>query len=324
MNYETIIVGCGQVAGGYDDARDLSRLYPLSHVGAFHTHPAFRISACIEPKTEVRQRFAERWSIPSSYASVEDWLATSPRCDVISVCTPAVGRAKLLPQLLTAQPRLIFAEKPLDMDFNEVRTAVDACKRAGVPLAVNYFRRWGREVTRLRGDLAQAGMLQAAYLSYGGGLFNNGSHLLDLLRFLAPGTYQPVWAKFRDSGGDPADPAVDSVLKAGKTKVFVSGLDRRHFITIEMSLVFEGGIADIQDLGSRVCWRPAGTDPRFPLVNTPRNAEWRAEEDDFFMSQVVDGLYRTLSEGAHLPSTGQTALETTQLCQDIIAFAETA
>ncbi|WNK01376.1 Gfo/Idh/MocA family oxidoreductase [Thalassospiraceae bacterium LMO-JJ14] len=322
MSYDTVIVGCGQIAGGYDDDRDLSCQPPLSHAGAFHAHPAFRNSACIDPEPEVRRRFAERWSIPSSFASVEDWLATSPSCDVISVCTPSAGRAELIQRLLSVQPRLIFAEKPLDVDFSAGQSAMDACRRAGVPLAVNYFRRWGREINRLREGLEQAGALQSAYLSYGGGLFNNGSHLLDLLGFLTPGIYQPVWAKIRDSGGDPADPRADAVLKAGDAMVFLSSLDRRNYVTIEMSLAFEGGIAEIQDLGTRICWRPAGNDPRFPLVRTPRNAEWHTEKDDHFMAQVVDGLFRTLDEGAPLPSTAQTALVATRLCQEIVALAE--
>ena len=43
-----LIVGCGDMAGGYDEARECAEI--LTHAGAYAHHPGFAVAACVDPE----------------------------------------------------------------------------------------------------------------------------------------------------------------------------------------------------------------------------------------------------------------------------------
>jgi predicted dehydrogenase len=77
-------------------------------------------------------------------------------------------------------------EKPLSLNIEEAKSFLGLCKRRGILVQVNLMRR-ADEFTQL---LAQSelhnmiGPIQTAFGIYGNGLFNNGSHMIDLVSML--------------------------------------------------------------------------------------------------------------------------------------------
>ena len=70
-------------------------------------------------------------------------MVAETKPDVVSVCTPAAGRADLVTRLLEAhRPRLIVCEKPLETSAAGRQRIVEACARTDVRLVVNYTRRY--------------------------------------------------------------------------------------------------------------------------------------------------------------------------------------
>ena len=54
-----LIIGCGNIAGGYDKARDDKAI--RSHAGAYRYDDRFRVVACIDPNEERRRQFMTHW-----------------------------------------------------------------------------------------------------------------------------------------------------------------------------------------------------------------------------------------------------------------------
>ena len=49
-----LIIGCGDIAGGYDEAGDERAV--RTHAGAYRAHPNFCVTACIDPDDQRRQQ----------------------------------------------------------------------------------------------------------------------------------------------------------------------------------------------------------------------------------------------------------------------------
>jgi len=144
-----LIIGCGNIAGGFDALRALEQM-PLSHAGAFTKHGRYRILACVEPMPERRAEFMQRWLVPEGYADIAELALHAGRYDVISVCSPTREHYRDVKAAIALKPRLIFCEKPVTPSALQTAELVECCKAAGIVLVVNYTRRWDADVMHLR------------------------------------------------------------------------------------------------------------------------------------------------------------------------------
>ncbi|NYE18230.1 Gfo/Idh/MocA family protein [Microbacterium immunditiarum] len=78
---------------------------------------------------------------------IDDLLA-DPDVEIVAICTPPTEHARQIVASVAAGKRAIFCEKPLGTTIAEAEEAVEACRRAGVPLIVGtnhfYDPAWGR------------------------------------------------------------------------------------------------------------------------------------------------------------------------------------
>ena len=189
-----LIVGCGNIAGGYDaDKRDGGR--PLTHAGAYRSHGGFRLLTCVDPDGEKRSSFASRWGVEEAVASLDAVTGRAGRYDVVSICSPTAAHADDVASAIALRPALIFCEKPITPRYETSQELVGQCAAAGIQMAVNHTRRWDPEVIRLRSELAseQWGPVRSISAVYSKGILNNGSHMVDLLNYLV-GPCVPVFA----------------------------------------------------------------------------------------------------------------------------------
>ncbi len=84
-----LIVGCGDMAGGYDEARAGAEI--LTHAGAYARHPGFAVTACVEPDEARRREFMDRWRIAAGFFDLAACRAAGSAFDVASVCTPVAA-----------------------------------------------------------------------------------------------------------------------------------------------------------------------------------------------------------------------------------------
>ena len=180
-----LIVGCGNIAGGFDKGRKLTD-FPYSHAGAYIRDNRFKMAACIEPDEARRIEFMKDWNIQLGFASIDEMLNLDYQFDVISICSPTIYHSHDIEVALQLSPKLIFCEKPITTSLHDTERLVEACKTANVMMAVNHTRRWDPAVSELQTDIlsGRRGELRSIVGIYNKGILNNGSHMLDLLHFL--------------------------------------------------------------------------------------------------------------------------------------------
>ncbi len=313
-----LIVGCGKIAGGFDALRSPEQM-PLSHAGAFTKHGRYRILACVEPMPARRAEFMQRWAVPEGYADLSALASHTGRYDVISVCSPTSEHYRSVKVAIALNPRLIFCEKPLAPQLSQASELVEACRLAGIPLAVNYTRRWDTDLVQLAADLKNGvwGAVRSVTGVYTKGILNNGSHMVDLLHLLfGPLDVQVVGSPVYD--GFPDDPSVAVTLATSDhIPVQLSCADARDYSIFELQIVAEKGVITMEDGG--LLWRIRH------VVESPTFLNYRSLDAGVRKVGSLPGatlaavseIYASLTSGRTISSSGENALRSQRVCEAI-------
>ncbi|MEO5327920.1 MAG: Gfo/Idh/MocA family oxidoreductase [Magnetococcus sp. THC-1_WYH] len=312
-----LIIGCGNIAGDFDADKKSDQL-PLTHAGAYTQHGGFRLWACIDPNREKRAGFMQRWNIEEGYDSVDALGQQIGRFDVISICSPTPAHRTDVDAALALRPRVLFCEKPLASNLKNAEAIVAACEQAGVPLIVNYNRRWDASVIRLKHEIENGswGRVRSVSGVYTRGVSNNGSHMLDLLHFLlgplrltAVGV--PVFDGFED---DPSVPM--SLLTDTNITVALTCGHAHDYSLFELQIVTEFGVISMEDGG--LVWRIRRAVPS-PLFKNYRTLDSGSGQVDGAlrgaMLAAVREVHRTANGERILTSSGHNALAAIRICE---------
>ena len=314
------IIGAGKVAQGYDK-QDGNLI--LTHVKGFQKHGDFEVVAFCDTNLNKALEAAQRWGIPKAVKKIEDLKAFSPQ--IISVCVPDQNHFAVLKKCLSLRPKAVFSEKPLTVSPEEGKEIVDEYFYAGVPLCVNYSRRWQSVTQKWRFEIEGGvwGNLQSIRVRYYGGWIRIASHLMDLVCWFfgnkLSGGYLFKKEKIGNFDYRLSGHASLELLGVSVPMYFESSQDDRvaHF---EMELVFEKGVLWMGERdGSRFTERKIQENMVYPGYFEPAQSGFNQLADPSeAMKGAVANLHDFLDEGKPLNSTGQTALETLSFVGEIL------
>ena len=198
--YRAAVIGLGRMGSTFDDeiTQGGSLFLPYCHGPSYHAAPNVELVAGADLHEEQAAIFGERWGIGSDhmYSDYREMLAQE-QLDLVSVCTTARVRAAIVQDIARAGVKAIWAEKPIALTLEEADTMVEVCRENGVALAVNCARRWNpffSEARRLI-DAGELGELLQVTVYAQCGLSHNGSHAIDILRYMAGGNVEWVFGE---------------------------------------------------------------------------------------------------------------------------------
>lgn len=166
-------------------------------------HPAVRLVAAADTRTEARKRFAGEFSA-NAYDTVAA-LCADPAVDAVYIATPHQFHREHATQAAEAGKHLLI-EKPMALTVEDCAVIVDAARRAGVHVVVGHSHSFDAPVQHLRkliesGAFGQVRMITALnYTDYlyrprrpeeldtskgGGAVFNQAAHQVDMVRLVA-------------------------------------------------------------------------------------------------------------------------------------------
>jgi len=317
-----IVLGCGRIAGGLNRSADDAMV--LTHALAYRRNPHFALAACVDTDAQARAEFSTRWSPESTYASLDEAFANGAAYDVASVCVPTATHASMLDRLAELPVRAVFAEKPLGGDPAAARKIVERYRRIGKPLAVAYIRRWDPAMAALRAEIAEGkwGAWRGGAAFYGRGIVNNGSHAIDLLRFLTGEEFDVAAALGAREDGVPGDPSVDAVLVAGGGQhVHLVACDGRDYAFFEMKLAFARGVIEIEEGGLRVVRRTVVESEYFAGIDVPAAGNGISTGYGEAFVRALDDIADCLARGGEPRSSGASSLASIELACALRAAA---
>jgi predicted dehydrogenase len=314
--HKVLIIGCGNIAGGFDADRDEIDP-PFTHAGAYRRHGSFEVTACVDPDTARREAFMRRWSVARGFSTLDEALNAGPGFDIVSICSPTAAHYADILAALQAKPRLIFCEKPVTDSAQKTREVVERCAAAGVLLAVNYTRRWDAELANFAAELKRGtwGRLRAVSCTYNKGVLNNGSHMIDALHMLLGElTLQHVAPPVYDML--PTDPSVPAVLQSEDgVCIQLNCANAGDYSLFEFEFVTEKGVITIEDGGINWRVREARESENFKGYRALDAGTRKPGRLAQATLAAVTEIYCVLQQGGALASTGANAIAAQVLCE---------
>lgn len=255
MPPSALIVGCGRIAGGFNDADESA---VLTHALAYR-RLGVGLVACCDRDAARAARFAQRWEIPR-HGSDAAALLGATRPDLVSLCTPPSEACPLLEVVLAAPGvRGVLVEKPLGGTAEEARRIATLAGRDGRPLLVDYFRAFDPFYDRLLGEVRGEGFgaFREGTARYYGAADVNAVHWLErVIALFGP----PVSAT--RLGGAKDSPRFEVRFQEGPVLFLPS--DGCQYAPFELDLLFERRRVRVVDSERRVEHFRSDPDPRFP------------------------------------------------------------
>ncbi len=321
--FNTVIIGCGNIAGGFDTKTSIDE--PLTHAGAFTQHGGFDVIACCDPDVAKRQAFQEQWQIPFGADCPEELDVGDLSIDVVSLCSPTVLHGLHLETVFGWQPGLLFCEKPITQNTEEAAEWVQRYAAAGIPFAVNHTRRWAPDICALKEEFAQQkwGKIRSVSCTYNKGILNNGCHMVDLLHYLL-GTLRLIAAGAEVYDFWPDDPSIPALLETqGGIPVTLNVGHAQDYSLFEAQFITERGVLNMEAGGMVWSQRTVIDDAHFAGYRSLGKVSVEEGSGRAAMAGAVKNIYQALVEGAALSSTGFTALQAQRVCQQIRQCAQT-
>lgn len=247
--YDVLVIGAGVIGASYD--------YPasaeiLTHAHAFLANEGFNLCGFVDSDTAKAASAAETWQT-KYYKNIEEAF-NAQHYDVVSVTVPDEYHYDVLLQLVDYPIKFVFAEKPLVDNTVQGKEIIRIYEKAQIPILVNYSRRFIPEIERIK-HCIQSGKIGRFICGngyYGKGILHNGSHMVDLLRYLIGEIVDSRVIKY-DFDFYEDDPSVSAVLELADNKLFtLNHVPCNHFTVFEMDLLFENGRVRITDVGQRI------------------------------------------------------------------------
>ncbi len=258
--YRAAVIGCGLIGSRFQS--DAARIGIYTHAGAYEACPRTELVALCDGDPRALAEAGAQWNIPCLHDSVERLLA-EVQPEIVSICTPDGNHAEMLTQVLSSPGvKAVVAEKPLALSADEARRALALAR--GRPVLVNYFRRFTDNHRALKASLVAGALgrifkVQGVYTK---GLFHNGTHWLDLARWLV-GEITEVQA--HDSLGESGpDPTLDLRLMFESGAVgTLAAMPHTAYSIFEMDILGEAGRARLVDGGWIIETSRPGPSPRY-------------------------------------------------------------
>ncbi len=177
--YTVAIIGAGSIGSGADGPD--SNEY-LTHAHAIVENPSLELRALVDIDGERAATEAKRWNT-NAYKDIEQMFAVE-KPDIVIIATPDDTHAKMFEYVLKKNIKLVVLEKPVAVNDAEAERLSKI--HPGVPVIVNFRRRFDPTVIELADALKRGehGRIVSAHGTYVRGILHNGSHMLDLARFL--------------------------------------------------------------------------------------------------------------------------------------------
>lgn len=303
-----VIIGAGNIGAFYDTPKSKNI---LTHAHAFSVHKGFNLIGFVDTDLKKAKQAANLWSV--KYFSNIDEAFNSNNIDIVCNTTPDEIHYQILKKILDKKVSFIFTEKPLTKKIKEAQEIIKISKAKKITVMVNYRRRFVPEIINLEKDI-KAG-LYGKFLTgtgyYGKGILHNGSHLVDMLRFLVDEIVgSQVISKIIDYKKE--DPSLSAILKfRNKQNFFLECVDSKIYTVFEIDLLFSKARLRIINSGDEIEKQVIVNDNKFKnyhniekglVIKTSLNKSMYFAADEIFnhltkgkkLVNSIDEAYKTM------------------------------
>ncbi|MDO8530232.1 MAG: Gfo/Idh/MocA family oxidoreductase [bacterium] len=195
--YKAVVIGCGNIGAG--EWLYPKNIKPATHAGAYVKHPDITLVGLCDIDPEKLKKAGKFFPGVPLYHSAKKMLQEiSP--DIVSVSTHTDTHSQFVIMAARAGAKAVICEKPMASSIKKAESMVEICKEEKCLLFINHSRHFddllGKWQKKVRGGLL--GRVARVEATYHNGFINNGTHMIDLLRWFlgevkkVSGVYNPL------------------------------------------------------------------------------------------------------------------------------------
>lgn len=251
MSNRAAIIGCGMIAGLYED---FNAPYTYSHAKAYLKHDAFGKLAFCSNELEGAVSLAEKAG-GEVYGSVESILA-SFHPDVVSVCIPDNFHYQVIKLLMLSPyaPSVIFAEKPVCTSRTELADLSKLQNISRSKIIVNHSRRFDTAHQKIKNLLARGdlGAPLRIHVDYYGGWRHLGVHIVDTLQYFFDSDLELERLEYFCESKYGDDPTLNVKGRIASATVTLMGHLEAYYQILDMNILCERGQVKLSDFGKNI------------------------------------------------------------------------
>lgn len=313
--YTTALVGLGQVGQGYDyDNPDSSIL--LTHSTAIRNHPGFELVAGVDPSSDQRSRFEQKFSQPafSSIAELQEKLQP----EIYSLAVPTHLHQTAFHEVMSYHPKGVICEKPIAASIKEAEDMLTIENNSNSSVIINYTRRFNPTINKIK-EYIQTNKLGEVYkgtLWYTKGIIHSGTHFVDLLIYLL-GPVNDIKVISQGRKWEERDPEPDLLMRFGTTDIYFLSGREEHYSMGEFELIGTEGKVHFVDAQPVPVWT-SQEDPLYPGYKSLGEPEMLDNPSNIVLGLLLDNLYQNIQDKSTLiKSNLKTAMKTLQTIERI-------
>jgi len=309
------IIGCGDIGFLFD--KNKKSKGALTHFRAFNNSGRFKIAAIAELKESTRKFIEKNFNIPAYKNYIK--LFKEVRPDVVAVATNDDTHFEILNEAVKYNPKLVFTEKPLAVDYGSVRSITEIYRKRKIHLQVNYTRRFMKEFEEI-GKMIKDGTLgkvESATFYYSRGLIHNASHYIDLVKWYFGDLEKGIVKISEKKGISRIDNTVSFNMKyKDGLEVRFIGLNPTKLTFVEIDIAGNKGRIRFNHKNEIEKYRVI---PHKIFSGYSSYEMYECKEADFTkaLPDAVNNIYETLEGRAKLKSSGINSLKIFELIKKI-------
>lgn len=253
--YKAVVVGCGKI-GALLEA-DPVRPKPATHAGAYSADPRVEIVGLVDAHLGNLKEAGALFPGATLYENLGACLAeTKP--DIVSLATPANTHRTHLDLLIKNNVRAVVCEKPIAYTLDDAQNIEDMVKESGIVFVLNHQRRFFPLFQKAREDIARSriGTIRQITGYYNNGLFNNGTHLIDALRFLLDDEMESAtgFVNEKNTAHPPGDSNIDGLIHFKRGAIAMLQSFGAEYALHEIRIFGDTGALVVADYGYTFSW----------------------------------------------------------------------
>ena len=314
------IIGCGDVT-------------EVKSGPGFQKADGSRLVAVMRRSTELAKDYARRHQVPRWYDDASQLIA-DPEVDAVYIATPPSSHKVYALQAASAG-KAVYVEKPMALSSADCQEMIAACKTAGAPLFVAYYRRALPRFLKVK-ELVESGVVgEIRYvtieltqrppaqplstdqipwrlrpdISGGGHFMDLACHTLDFLDYLLGPIAEAGGSASNQGGFYPAEDIVSSSFR------FQSGV---HGTGLWCFTSFSP-VDRVELVGTRgqIRFASFANDPIL-LTTGAGSQEFMIEHPAHVQQPLIQQIVNELHGSGHCVSTGESATRTTWVMEQIL------
>jgi predicted dehydrogenase len=278
-------MGAGRIAQGFDKPGD-PHVLTIAH--AVTSSSAFRLGGFYDLDSEKSEAAERKWGCPESPRDRDGWL--NQPWDVVCITTPDGQHAADVRDVLPKKPKALMVEKPLAIERDDAIGLLREANRLGVPMLVDFPRRWHSGVAAVSEQIAQGslGRPLVATFVYSGEAIHSAVHVLDLFHTWWGGGWDVKLESRQSNIAHLTFRRVSEVVEAS----FIN-MPAESYYVLEMQVYCEKGKIELSRSPEMLDVNEIGPHPLYPSfqVLTPlRNFHMEAEPLLVRLMQTLAGM----------------------------------